>query len=180
MPKEKYILDKNCFYHASKMHDHKNRRNYESFALFGNIAKHCDAIVFDNDLLASYYKIMNKLGDTNLINLLNLFISTTAKTIKWNQHVPKTDDEVIKLEDRVLVSLARSSKATLITGDLKLIEVLDPNQDNQSERFKIKVLTPKKANLEISRNILIEEEDFQKTDKKQDVKKKSKTEKVNT
>ena len=178
MPKEKYILDKNCFYHASLRHDHKNRRDYESYALFGNIAKHCDTIIFDDDLLASYYKIMNKLGDTNMINLMNIFISTTAKTIKWNQHVPITDDEVIKLEDRVLVSLAHSSKATLITGDLKLIEVLDPNQNNQSERFKIKVLTPKKANSEIFKNIL-KEEDSQKTNKKQVVKKKSKTEKVN-
>ncbi len=41
------------------------------------------------------------------------------------------------------------------------------------------VLTPKEANLEIFKNIL-KEEDSQKTDKKQDVKKKLKTKKVKT
>ena len=179
MPKEKYILDKNCFHHASKMHNHKNRRDYESFALFGNIANHCDTIVFDDDLLASYWKIMSELNDTNLIMLWNHFTSTTAKTKKWNQHVSIKDDDDIKVEDRVLVSLARSSNATLITGDLGLIEDLDPNQENLSERFKIKVLTPEEANLEIIRNTL-KEEDSQKTDKKQDMKKKLKTEKVKT
>ena len=179
MPKEKYILDKNCFHHASKMQDHKNRRDYESYALFAHIATHCDTIIFDDDLLASYWKIMNELKDTNLIILWTYFTSTTAKTKKWDEHFSIKDDEDIKIEDRVLVSLARSSNATLITGDLGLIEDLDPNQENLSERFKIKVLTPEEANLEIIKNIL-KEEDSQKTDKKQDMKKKLKTEKVKT
>jgi len=179
MPKEKYILDKNCFYHASRKQDYKNQTNHQSYALFANIAIHCDTIIFDDDLLASYYKIMSKLDDTNLIMQWNLFLSTTAKTKKWNEHFSIKDDEDIKVEDRIIVSLARSSNAALITGDLRLIEVLNPNQKNLSERFKIKVLTPKEANLEIFRNIL-KEENSQKTDKKQVVKKKSKTEKVNT
>jgi len=179
MPKEKYILDKNCFYHASLRHDHKNQSNHQSYALFANIATHCDTIIFDDELLASYWKIMNKLKDTSLLMIWNDLTSITAKTKKWDQHFSIKDDEDIKIEDRVLVSLARSSKATLITGDLGLIEDLDPNQENLSVRFKIKVLTPKEANLEIYRNTL-KEEDSQKTDKKQDVKKKSKTEKVKT
>lgn len=158
MPKEKYILDKNCFYHASRKHGYKNQSNYESYALFANVANHCDTIIFDDDLLASYWKIMNELNDINLIILWSDFTSTTAKTISWNQHLPIKDDEVIKEEDRRLVSLSRSSKATLVTGDLKLIKKLDPNQDNLSERFRIKVLTPEEANLEISRNMLKDKE----------------------
>lgn len=83
----------------------------------------------------------------------------------------------------VFIILRYVKKKTRFSTSLTLgirNESVSPNQDNQSERFRIKVLTPKKANLEISRNILKEEEDSQKTNKKQVVKKKSKTEKVNT
>ncbi len=177
MPKEKYIIDKNCFYHASKRQDHKNNPDYEAYLLFGNILNHCDKVVFDGNLMECYHKILNELRDSHLLSLWNEYLTIQAKTLKWCEHVKIKDDKDIKLEDRVLVSLARSSQATLITGDLKLIEVLDPNQDNQSERFKIKVLTPKKANFEISRNIL-KDEDTQKTNKKQDVKKISKKVKI--
>ena len=150
------MLDKNCYLHAKERVNQFNQLDFETYSLFGNIARHCDTIIFNTEIEEFVYRRLKKSQDNNFLKLWDELCGTEAKTNRWYKLVPMNVDLEIKEEDRFLVGLARSANATLVTADIKLIKILKPNNENYSVKFKVKVLTPEQANLEISKNTVDE------------------------
>ena len=85
-------------------------------------------------------------GNTMIKSLCELLSKTIHSKEKFRifngQLFDKISDDKLPKGDKKLVQLSRVTKASIITSDKKLIEILSPNDECFSSVFEVKIYTP--------------------------------------
>lgn len=155
--KREYILDECCLHHASKLVNHQDQFSSSALKVIIDIEHYCHTFCASKELLKKYRKHASTLrkdntSDSNIIiKLLFNILPHIGKLKDWEFDIhPLTNETGLPEDDKYLVRLAHASKATLITADMRLIKILDPDQEGYSSRYDIRVLTPDQAINEIN------------------------------